>query len=198
MQLSEEFENSTSPHIRRACLDAVARISEQYQNPVAEKVYRQALESDDLNLALSACNAWGDYCAPIAEERPEARKLGAELLADRYKRRPYSIAAGSEEENKLRKDLRVAILRNMGKFKPSDSPVVLETLEAGINGEKLDDGALQDAAMCALKKSTGKNYGLDAELWLKYLAYERGEISTAPEELSMFERLPKIESAAFK
>lgn len=193
LQLSQEYETSSSPYVRRASLESIAKISEHYRNPVAEKIYRNALESDDLNLALSACDAWGDYCRESADANAEARRLGVELLADKYRRLPFSIAAGSEEENKRKKDLRLAILRNLGKFKPDDSPLVLETLRLGIDGEKLDDGALQHAAMTALGEATGKKYGLNAETWLEYLAFERGEKSAPPPELSTLERIPRID-----
>ncbi len=194
LQLSQEYETSSSPNIRRASFEAIAKISENYRNPVAEKIYRNALEADDLSLALSACDAWGDYCRASANADADARRLGVELLADKYRRLPFSIAAGSEEENKRKKDLRVAILRNLGKFKKDDSPLVLETLKLGIDGEKLDDGALQNAAMTALGESTGKVYGLNAETWLEYLAFERGETSAPPPELSTAERLPRLDA----
>ncbi len=143
LQLSEEFEKSASPNIRRSSIEAIAKISRNYPNPVAENIFRIALEDNELNIAVSAADGLGVYALDVKGGAAESRRLAAELLADKYKRLPFSIAAGSEEENKRRKDLRVAILRNFANFQKSDSPLVFETLELGLTGEKLDDGALQ-------------------------------------------------------
>jgi len=197
LQLSEEFEKSSSPNVRRSSLEAIAKISRNYSNPVAENIFRVALEDNELNIALSAADGLGVYALDVKEGAPESRRLAVELLADKYKRLPFSIAAGSEEENKRRKDIRVAILRNLANFQETDSPLVFETLELGLTGEKLDDGALQDASMRTLAKITDEKYGLDAERWVQFLAYKRGE-SSKPSELSITERAPKIDTAILK
>ena len=197
LQLSEEFEKSASPNIRRSSIEAIAKISRNYPNPVAENIFRIALEDNELNIAVSAADGLGVYALDVKGGAAESRRLAAELLADKYKRLPFSIAAGSEEENKRRKDLRVAILRNFANFQKSDSPLVFETLELGLTGEKLDDGALQDSSMRTLAKITDEKYGLDAERWVQFLAYQRGE-SNKPDELSITERAPKIDSAILK
>ena len=197
VQLDEEYEKADSPYVKRAVIEAAARICANYPNPAAEKLFKTALECDDINLNFSACRAWGKYCAegPVAKDNAEERRLAVEILSARYKELPYSIAAGSEEENARRKDVRVAILRALGAFKEEDSPLVLETLELGLNGEKLDDGALQNQACLSLAEVTGKKYGTDGEAWLKYLAYERGETSDPPKEPSAYTRLPKLNNA---
>ncbi|MBQ5790825.1 MAG: hypothetical protein IIW01_11090 [Thermoguttaceae bacterium] len=197
LQISQEFENSASPNVRRASIEAIAKISRNYSNPVAENIFRVALEDNELNLAVSAADGLGVYALDVQGGAPESRRLAVELLADKYKRLPFSIAAGSEEENMRRKDLRSAILRNLANFQESDSPLVFETLELGLTGEKLDDGALQDAAMRSLAKITGEKYGLDAELWLQFLAYSRGEASK-PSAPSITARAPKLDAAIFK
>ena len=197
VQLDEEFEKADSPYVKRAVVEAVARICVNYSNPAAERLFKTALESDDMGLNFSACHAWGSYCTEgdIAKSNKKERSLAIEILATRYKTLPYSIAAGSEEENDRRKDIRVAILRALGSFKEDDSPLLLETLELGLNGEKLDDGALQNQACLSLGKVTDKNYGLDGDAWLEYLAYKRGEISTPPKEQSAYSKLPKLNNA---
>lgn len=197
LQISQEFEKSESPNIRRSSIEAIAKISRNYSNPVAENIFRVALEDNELNIALSAADGLGVYALDVKEGAPESRRLAVELLADKYKRLPFSIAAGSEEENKRRKDIRVAILRNLANFQETDSPLVFETLELGLTGEKLDDGALQDASMRTLAKITDEKYGLDAERWVQFLAYKRGE-SSKPSELSITERAPKIDTAILK
>ena len=88
-------------------------------------------------------------------------------------------------------------MRNLANFQETDSPLVFETLELGLTGEKLDDGALQDASMRTLAKITDEKYGLDAERWVQFLAYKRGE-SSKPSELSITERAPKIDTAILK
>ena len=197
VQLDEEYEKTDSPYIKRAAVEAAARICANYSNPAAEKIFKTALECDDINLNFSACHAWGKYCTEgdFASDNAQERKLAVEILNARYKALPYSIAPGAEEENDRRKDVRVAILRALGSFKEDDSPLVLETLELGLNGEKLDDGALQNQACLSLGKVVGKNYGVDGEAWLSYLAYKRGEIPEPPKELSLYSRLPKLNNA---
>jgi len=195
-QLTKEYEQSDSPNVRRASLEAIAKISCNYPNPAAEKIFRAALYDEDLNLNLSACRAWGAYCneGAIKNDNREQRKLALEILTERYKELPYSVAAGSEEENARRKDVRVAILTALGQFKESDSPALFETLELGLTGEKLDDGALHTAACVALGEVTGKKYAYDGESWLKYLEYKKGKASSEPEEPSFFERMSKVET----
>lgn len=197
LQISEEFEKSTSPNVRRSAIEAIAKISRNYPNPVAENIFRIALEDNEVNIAVSAANGLGVYALDVKGGALENRRLAVELLADKYRRLPFSIAAGSEEENKRRKDLRTAILRNLANFQESDSPLIFETLEQGLIGEKLDDGALQDAAMQTLGEITGEKYGLDAERWVQFLQYRRGE-SSKPEELSITELAPKIDTAILK
>jgi hypothetical protein len=197
VQLIQEYEKTSSPHIRRAALDAVARISTNYANPVAEKLFQSALEDSDMALNLSAARALALYASEgaIAKNNQEQRKLAISLLSSRYRALPFSIAAGAEEENTTRKDVRIAILHALGEFQPEDSPELFETLEFALIGEKLDDGALEATACSSLGKITGKKYGLDGEKWLHYIAYTRGEESSPPPETSIFERAPRIENA---
>lgn len=203
-QLTDEFEKTDSPNIKRAVIDAMARVSSNYSNPAAEKLFTDALNSDDLALNISASRALGVYCSEgeIAQQGGNARerKFAIETLANRYRLAPYSLEPGSEEENAKRKDVRIAILRALGSFKEEDSPLLLETLELGLNGEKLDDGALMTEASSSLQKITGKKYGLNGETWLQYLEYKRGERSEPPEESSLVSRLPQIsnETGIFK
>ena len=199
VQLVQEYEKTSSPHVRRASLEAIGRISANYANPAAEKIFREALQDDeDIKLNLSACRALGNYSSegPIAKnkENREQRKLAIELLSARYRDLPYSIAAGSEDENARRKDVRLAVLRALGKFQPEDSPELFETLELALTGEKLDDGALEATACETLAQITGKKYGVNGDAWLHYIAFARGEESKAPEEPSLLTRAPKIDN----
>lgn len=197
VQLSKEYETSRSPHMRRAALEAIGRISTNYSNPAAEKIFHEGLEDDDMNLNLSACRALALYCTEgdAAKNNKRERELAVSLLSGRYRELPYSLEAGSEADNSRRKDVRVEILHALAHFKPEDSSELFPALEYGLTGEKLDDGALETASCDALGKITGKRYGLDGEAWLAYLAYERGETSTAPKEKSLLTRAPRIEDA---
>ena len=56
LQISQEFEKSDSPNVRRASVEAIAKISRNYQNPVAENIFRIALEDNELNIAVSAAD----------------------------------------------------------------------------------------------------------------------------------------------
>ena len=199
-QLSDEYDKTDSPNIKRSVIDAMARISKNYANPAAEIYFQKALDSEVLELNLSACNAWSAYCSEIADNHAKERGMAIEVLAFRYRSLPYSIEPGSEEENSKRKDVRIAILRALSSFKPEDSDTLLEILEFGLNGEKLDDGALMVQAAKTLHEVTGKDYGTDGEAWLNYLAYRRGDSPTEPQEKNFMSRLPQIsnETGIFK
>ena len=72
---------------------------------------------------------------------------------------------------------------------------MLETLEDGLIGEKLDDGALQIQACLSLANVTDKDYGLNGDAWLEFLAYKRGEVLNPPEEESLYSKIPKLNNA---
>lgn len=196
VQLVQEYENTNSPHIRRCSLDAIARISSNYANPAAEKIFRSALEDPDRNLNLSAAHALAIYAnqGAIAKDNKKERKLAIELLASRYRSLPYLINAGSEEENADRKDVRIAILHALGEFNEDDSAELFDILEEALVGEKLDDGALEATACSSLEKITGKQYGVDGEKWLQYISYKRGD-GDKPKEENILDRAPKLENA---
>lgn len=195
VQLVQEYEKTNSPHIKRAALEAIARISSNYANPAAEKIFQSALEDEDVNLNLSAANALAVYASKgqSAKDNKEQRKLAIHLLAERYRSLPFSIEAGAEEENAKRKDVRIAILHALGEFQADDSPELYETLEFALTGEKLDDGALEATACSSLEKISGMNYGIDGEKWIQYIAYTNGE-GSAPSQTSIIERAPKVEN----
>lgn len=196
VQLVHEYENSNSPHIRRCSVDALARISENYANPAAEKIFQEALEDPDRNLNLSAAHALSIYASQgeIAKDNKKERALAIGLLAARYRALPFLIDAGSEEENANRKDIRIAILHALGEFKEEDSEELFEILEEALTGEKLDDGALEATACSSLGKITGEQYGVDGEKWIQYIEYKRGK-GTKPEEENLLKRAPKLENA---
>ncbi|MBR5758202.1 MAG: HEAT repeat domain-containing protein [Thermoguttaceae bacterium] len=196
VQLVQEYEKTTSPHIKRASLEAIGRISVNYANPAAEKIFQEALEDDDMALNLSAARALSVYATEgaIGHENKEQRKLAISLLTARYRALPFSIAAGSEEENSRRKDVRIAILHALAEFKEDDSPELLEFFDDALTGEKLDDGALEATACASLGKITGEKYGLDGEKWASYLAYKRGEESEKPSQTSILARTPRIDN----
>lgn len=196
VQLVQEYEKTTSPHIKRATLEAIGRISVNYANPAAEKIFQEALEDEDMALNLSAARALAVYATEgaVAHENKEQRELAISLLTARYRALPFSIAAGSEEENSRRKDVRLAVLRALGEFKEQDSPELLEFFDYALTGEKLDDGALEATACESLGKITGERYGIDGEKWENYLAYKRGETSEKPAQTSILARTPRIDN----
>lgn len=182
-QLMQEYERSTDPNIRRTAVEAVGKITETADIPAALSFYDKALRDETIGVRVSAADGLGRYAlqAPKGDYR-NVRARSAELLAARYRELPYSIDAGQKKENDERKDLRLAILRNLGRFEDSDPVVAL--LGEALSGEPLDDGALQLAAMKSLAGVTGKNYALDAELWREYVAYREGKNPAEPKELS--------------
>ena len=182
-QLIQEYERSTDPNIRRTAVEGIGKITETADIPAALSFYDKALRDEAVGVRISAADGLGFYAlhAPKGDYR-EVRARSAELLAARYRELPYSIDAGQKKENDERKDLRLAILRNLGRFEDSDPVVAL--LGEALSGEPLDDGALQLAAMKSLSSVTGKSYALDTELWRDYVAYREGKNPAEPKELS--------------
>ncbi|MDO5554630.1 MAG: HEAT repeat domain-containing protein [Planctomycetia bacterium] len=200
-QLIAEFGRSTDPNMRRATVTALGKMGQVRPEDSVGQVLAKALYDENLGVRLSAAHALGIYDKPSSSQSrasSPARTFAVERLCARYQELPYSIEAGAKKENDDRKDLRLAILRNLELFRSDDSPVLLETLGAALEGEKLDDGALQTATMKTLKKVTGKEYGLDARKWHDYIAWTKGEQTAEPEELSLMQRLPVPDMPMFK
>ncbi|MDO5580349.1 MAG: HEAT repeat domain-containing protein [Planctomycetia bacterium] len=199
-QLIQEYERSTDPNVRRASIDALEKITSGFKNEAVEKTYIKAFRDPILMVRLSAADAMGSYCMELksSEEKAEARDLAAKTLAGLYRDLPFSIAAGAKKENDERKDLRLAIIRNLAKFKDSDSAEIVQVLGEALQNEKLDDGALQMAAMRSLEITTHKKYGYDAERWVQYIDYTKNKRENPPEELSLSERFPKPDLPMFK
>lgn len=198
-QLIEEYEITQTTNIRRCCVDALAKIGTTTKSSELEKLFTKAIINENLGVQLSGITAWGIYCTELKENGIQpARKLAAEKLCNRFRELPYSIEAGAHKTNTERKDMRLAILRNLSLFTAADSPEILKTFDDALRGEKLDDGALQVASMKALDKVTGKKYGLDSQQWSDYLDYALYDKGTAPKELTAFERIPKPDLPMFK
>ena len=199
-QLLEEYDTTQTTNIRRCCVDALEKIGATTPGDQRlEKLFAKAVYNENLGVQLSGINAWGSYCAEVKSENVDRqRTLAAEKLCSRYRELPFSIEAGADKTNGERKDLRLAIIRNLTRFKLEDSPEILKTLDEALRGEKLDDGALQLGAMRALDKLTGKKYGLDAEQWAGYLDYTLKHEGNAPEELSPLERMSAPDLPMFK
>ncbi len=200
LQLVQEYNRNKDPNIRRASLEALAEITTTTESPEAEAIFDMGFRDSVLGIRLSSVNAWGNYGNDLGKKMDSSalRKRSVEKLADYYRSLPYSSDAGARKANDEKKDIRLAILRNMMKFKTSDSPVVLAILEEGLHGEKLDDGALQVASMRALTKISGKNYGMNVDRWISYTQYAQGKSTHAPEELSLGERIPGHDLSMFK
>ena len=197
-QLTDEYRVASSPNIRRACIDAMGRITSNMPSESAEKIFSDALIEPNLGVRISAIDAWGMYCQDKPDEYAKARRLAAEKLCARFKELPYSVEPGAKKQNDERKDLRLTIIRNLGTFRAEDSPELMPTFKLALEGEQLDDGALQLATMRSLEKMTGKKYGLDAHQWSEYISYALHNRAEAPKELSIFERMEAPDLPMFK
>lgn len=197
-QLAEEYRMASSPNIRRACVDALGRITATIPSEPAEKIFSAALVEPNLGVRISAVDAWGQYCREKRDEYSKSRKMAAEIICARFKELPYSVEPGTKKQNDERKDLRLAIIRNLESFRVDDSPKLIPTLKLALEGEQLDDGALQLAAMRSLERVTGKKYGLDARQWSEYIAYTLHDRAQAPKEPSFFERMEAPALPMFK
>lgn len=199
-QLAQEYDRSSDPNVRRASINALEKITSGIKNETAEKTYTKAFRDPILAVRLSTANAVGSYCMELKNhtEKEQAREFAAKTLADLYRDLPFSIAPGAKKENDERKDLRLAIIRNLAKFKDSDSSEIVSVLGEALQNEKLDDGALQMAAMRSLEITTHKKYGYDAERWVQYIEYIKDQREKPPEELTFSERIPKPDLPMFK
>lgn len=182
-QLMEEYKKSNDPSIRRSAIEALGKITATADIAVALPFLNDALRDETLGVRVSAADALGNYAknAPKKERNRDSRSHAARYLALRYAELPYSVDAGEKKENEERKDLRLALIRNLAQFE--DAPEILAALGEALDGEKLDDGALRLASMKALGQVTGKRYGLDYALWRQYLDYRNGS-AVEPAEVS--------------
>ena len=181
-QLIQEYKKSNDPTIRRTSVEALAKIMKTAEIPAAFDLLTEALHDESLGVRLSAVEALGGYASQVKPADRSVRERSAEALYACYRQLPLSVQAGSKKENDERKDLRLAILRNLGRF--DDSETVVAALAEGLDGEMLDDGALRLTAMKSLGKVTGKNYGCDYALWRQYLDYRQGKAANPPKEVS--------------
>lgn len=182
-QLMEEYKKSKDPSIRRSAVEAVGGITATIDIKPALPFLNDALRDETLGVRISAADALGVYARKVPKKEFDStvRTQAARYLALRYGELSYSVDAGEKKENEERKDLRLALLRNLSLFE--DEPTVLAALGEGLDGEKLDDGALRLASMKALSEVTGKRYGLDYGLWRQYLDSRDGK-AAVPAEVS--------------
>lgn len=200
LQLAQEYNRSQDPNIRRSSIDALAKITSNKASQDAEKIYTIALNDETLGVRLSAVDAFGQYCYETKKsfDNTPMRKTALDQLIKLYRQSAYLITPGSDKDNEIRKDVRLAILRNLAKFPEDLSPELPVVLREALVGERLDDGALQVSAMKTLEKITHKKYGLNAEKWTAYLDYQSGKLNSAPAELSAAERMPQLNLPMFK
>ena len=201
-QLNEEYHTTQSPNIRRACVDALGNICATMPDRDTENTFAAAVIDENLNVRVSGAEAWSRYCDELpksmAGEKEQYRRVAADKLWEIFKSLPYSVEPGSKNENDDKKDLRLATIRGLRRFHVEDSSEILPTLQMALEGEMLDDGALQTEAMLALERVTGKKYGLNAKQWSEYIAYTRHDRTAAPKELSALEQLPSPDLPMFK
>ena len=182
-QLIEEYNRSQDPLVRRAALRALGQITENAPIPSALETLLSALHEENLGNRMAAADALGMYGSKVKSSEMKEVRLGIlSVFSEIYREEAFSSDAGNEKENNERKDFRLALLRNAARM--DDSPQLIGFLADAMQDEPLDDGALRLAAMDALAKATGKNYGADYELWSGYIAYRQGKQDRPPEEIS--------------
>lgn len=200
LQLAQEYNRSQDPNIRRSSIDALTKITSNKASQDAEKIYAIALNDEVLGVRLSTIDALGQYCYETKKsfDNTPMRKTALDQLITLYRQSSYLITPGSDKDNETRKDVRLAIIRNLAKFPEDLSPELSLVLREALVGERLDDGALQISAMKTLEKITHKKYGLNAEKWTAYIDYKTGKQNSAPAELSASERMPQLNLPMFK
>ena len=182
-QLIEEYNRSQDPLVRRAALRALGQITENTAIPSALETLLSALHEENLGNRMAAADALGMYGSMVKSNEMKEVRLGIlSVFSETYREAAFSSDAGNEKETNELKDFRLSLLRNAARM--DDSPQLIEFLAEAMQDEPLDDGELRLAAMDALAKVTGKNYGADYELWSTYVAYRQGKRDRPPKEIS--------------
>ncbi len=175
-QLMTEYRSSPDHNMRRAAVDAMAKIPYRKR----DEYMREILNDTDPMVRLSALEA---ICSSFNGTSDEQ----VDLLIERLKRDPD-------------KDVRLAAVKGLGKLRarnkadakdPHFASVQKKTLDA--LGEALSDKTpmVRALAMDSMQKMTGLDYGKDINKWIQYVRYTKGEVPSAPVERTFAERIPR-------
>ena len=112
----------------------------QLNDATADNIVREGLKDESVKVRMACCETLGN------RTDAEATRMLAE-------------AAGSSTDQDVRKAAFVALGKHKG-------PLATDALKLALEDR---DPATQDIAMSSLRKSTGKNYGSDPEVWIAAL-----------------------------
>ena len=179
-QLVHEYQTSPDPNMRRAAVDALAKIP----HPQRDRFLWEILQDPNPFVRLSAMEALGNtYSGDLGD-------LQALLI--------------TQMKTDADQDVRVAAIRILGGVTPPDKSQgrVSEKNRSVVSelGNLLNDRvpAIRYAAMVSLRKVTGMDYGHDINRWLQYVRYVSGEVPDLPAERTFSEKLPTIALPMFK
>ncbi len=182
-QLMTEYRTSPDHNMRRAAVDAMAKIPHRKR----DEYMKEILNDSDPMVRISALEAVSESFAAGGDQL-------ADILIERLKRDPD-------------KDVRLAAVRALGELCDIKKPNAKDPLfgQARVKslaalGEALTDKVpmVRALAMDSLQQMTGKDYGKDVNKWIQYVRYERGETPEAPQERSLAERLPRLQLPMWK
>lgn len=174
-QLIVEYRTSLDPNVRRASVDALAKIP----YPKRDEYMKEILKDNDPFVRISALEAIAEtFSGPASEQ--------IELIVDRLKidaDKDVRLSAARMLGHVGKKMLKVK-----GVLNRDESKMIVIAL-----GDALHDkeSSVRYQAMHSLQDATGKDYGIDINRWAQYVQYEKGEATEVPKERSFAEKIPR-------
>jgi len=184
-QLMHEYMTSPDSNMRRATVDALAKIP----HPERDRFLRDILRDENPFVRISALEALGaaysgslsDLTSLLIEQAKidvdgDVRITAVRILGDVSPKAPRNNARDNAHDARLRESITVEL------------------------GGLLDDRvlAVRYEAMRSLKKITRKDYGYDMSRWSHYVRYVRGEVPDLPSGRTFSEKLPTISLPMFR
>ena len=174
-QLMTEYRTSPDHNMRRASVDAMAKIPHRKRDEYMKEILNDA----DPMVRLSALQAVGQSYNGSQDELTE-------IVMERMKRDPD-------------KDVRLASIKLLGNLcdrsKKTKTRISEETRNKAFAalGDTLYDKVpmARALAMDSLHQMTGKDYGKDINKWIQHVQYVKGEKPEEPKERTFAERIPR-------
>lgn len=154
-ELAAMYKNESDPLVRSEIIRTVAKCG----SPDAGTTLTAALQDNERDVRIAACEAWADHGGPQA-----VPSLSGVLRQDRSA------------------DVRMAAARALGRMK---GPEVVQALGRSLDDptEMMQDPAMQFRLVQSLRESTGKDFGDSANAWREHLQ------GGAPPEISTTQRM---------
>ena len=183
-QLMYEYKTSPDPNMRRAAVDALAKIPHQDR----DRFLKEILRDDNPFVRMSALEALGKTYSSGLPELIHLLVDRAKLDTDRDVRLTSvrilgDVSPNHKKESKLSQEelsLRESVVLELGNLLQDRVP------------------AVRYEAMLSLHKITGKDYGNNVDRWMQYVRYVKNEVPDLPPRRSLVEKMPTIALPMFR